>query len=80
MCIGQKLIGCRLLAGPKLNIGNRYLAGVNVRPTYRCDERNGRMLLQAFFDQARINVVPSPNDQLLSASSQPKVAVRVDAP
>ena len=53
----------------KLNVGHRHLAGMLVRPAYCCYQRNRRMLLQAFFDQARINVVPAANDQFLLAST-----------
>ena len=61
----------------QLNVGDRQLAGVGVRASDRGNHRDRRMVRQSVLDDPRIDVVPSPDDQLLLASGQPEVAVGV---
>ena len=79
---GQRGVLQQLLFGDRcarlrLNVGDRHLAGVGVRTSDRRSQGDAWMARQRLLDGSRIDIVSSPNDQLLLAPGQPEIAVRV---
>src|SRR5580704_1154514 len=61
----------------QLNVGNRHLAGVGVGTTDRRNQSDARMARQRVLDGPGIDIVSSPDDELLLAPGQPEITVRI---
>ena len=61
----------------QLNVGDRHLAGVGVRTSDRRGQADARMARQRLFDGPGIDIVSSPDDELLLAPGQPEITVGV---
>ncbi len=72
----QLLLGDRC-ARLQLNVGDRHLAGVGVRTSDRRNQGDARMARQRLLDCPGIDIVSSPNDQLLLAPGQPEITIGV---
>ena len=72
----QLLLGDRC-ARLQLNVGDRHLAGIGVRTSDCRNQGDARMARQRLLDGPRIDIVSSPDDELLLAPGQPEVTVRV---
>ena len=64
-------------AGLRLNVGHGDLSRVGIGAADRSHHGDRGMFEQSLFDQLRIDVVSTPDDELLAPAREPEISVRI---